>query len=309
MPDALLARDLGQFLRGMLLRSGLTRVYHCGLVFASAVSAVVFAVEKGKAPKKIISQVREGMSAIDEHRCSRRRFQSDPRHRLLVHASDKEAHLLQRITTNSHPLGSIVHISRGEEIGRKHVHSEGAVPITVGDDITRYALKRPTRFIDKITKHDELYESPKIVVVKTGWQCIAAIDCDDRVTMQSVYNLHGSDDSIALEGILGILNSRFVRFFIYKTFTAYKLLFPQLNQTTIESIPIPRRDARRWKPLCKRVTTRIALHTQLAAAKTAHEKTALQRQIDATDRQIDQLVYDLYGLTDDEIRIVEDATQ
>ena len=34
----------------------------------------------------------------------------------------------------------------------------------------------------------------------------------------------------------------------------------------------------------------------------------LQRQIDATDRQIDQLVYELYGLTDDEIKIVEEAT-
>ena len=40
----------------------------------------------------------------------------------------------------------------------------------------------------------------------------------------------------------------------------------------------------------------------------SHEKTAIQRQIDATDRQIDQLVYDLYGLTDEEIRIVEEAT-
>jgi len=36
-----------------------------------------------------------------------------------------------------------------------------------------------------------------------------------------------------------------------------------------------------------------------------HEKTALQRQIDATDRQIDQLVYEFYGLTEEEIRIVE----
>ncbi len=35
----------------------------------------------------------------------------------------------------------------------------------------------------------------------------------------------------------------------------------------------------------------------------------LQRQIDATDRQIDQLVYELYGLTDNENRIVEEATQ
>jgi hypothetical protein len=38
------------------------------------------------------------------------------------------------------------------------------------------------------------------------------------------------------------------------------------------------------------------------------DKTALQRQTDATDRQIDRLVYELYGLTDDEIRIVEEAT-
>ena len=42
--------------------------------------------------------------------------------------------------------------------------------------------------------------------------------------------------------------------------------------------------------------------------KTPHDKESLQRQIDATDRQIDQLVYELYGLTADEIRIVENAT-
>jgi hypothetical protein len=40
----------------------------------------------------------------------------------------------------------------------------------------------------------------------------------------------------------------------------------------------------------------------LAWAKTGHEMTAIQRQIDATDRQIDQLVYELYGLTEEEIR-------
>ncbi len=33
----------------------------------------------------------------------------------------------------------------------------------------------------------------------------------------------------------------------------------------------------------------------------------LQRQIDATDRQIDRLVHELYGLTDAEIKIVEAA--
>jgi hypothetical protein len=34
-------------------------------------------------------------------------------------------------------------------------------------------------------------------------------------------------------------------------------------------------------------------------------KTALQRQIAVTDKQIDQLVYKLSGLTEEEIRIVE----
>jgi len=31
----------------------------------------------------------------------------------------------------------------------------------------------------------------------------------------------------------------------------------------------------------------------------------IQRQIDGTDREIDRLVYELYGLTKDEIAIVE----
>ncbi|MDD4652326.1 MAG: hypothetical protein PHQ34_08845 [Methanothrix sp.] len=46
-------------------------------------------------------------------------------------------------------------------------------------------------------------------------------------------------------------------------------------------------------------------HKQLPEAATPHEKTALQRQIEATDGQIDALVYELYGLTEEEIGIVE----
>jgi hypothetical protein len=49
----------------------------------------------------------------------------------------------------------------------------------------------------------------------------------------------------------------------------------------------------------------LALHQQRAAAKTEHEQTTLQRQIDATDREIDRLVYELYGLTEEEVRVVE----
>jgi hypothetical protein len=52
----------------------------------------------------------------------------------------------------------------------------------------------------------------------------------------------------------------------------------------------------------------LDLHESLAVGKTPGQKTALQRQIDATDRPIYRLVYDLYGLTADEIRIVGEST-
>ena len=39
--------------------------------------------------------------------------------------------------------------------------------------------------------------------------------------------------------------------------------------------------------------------------KTDSDKKILQQKIDAIDKQIDRLVYELYGLTEDEIRIVE----
>jgi hypothetical protein len=48
---------------------------------------------------------------------------------------------------------------------------------------------------------------------------------------------------------------------------------------------------------------------ELAAAKTPGPKNRLQRQIDTTDRRIDQLVYHLYGLTEEETKIVQEATQ
>jgi len=49
----------------------------------------------------------------------------------------------------------------------------------------------------------------------------------------------------------------------------------------------------------------LSLHKRIHEARTPHEQTALQRQIEATDGQIDALVYELYGLIEEEIKIVE----
>jgi len=46
----------------------------------------------------------------------------------------------------------------------------------------------------------------------------------------------------------------------------------------------------------------------LVSRDKPERKTCLQRESEATDRQIDQLVYELYGLAEEEIEIVGDET-
>jgi hypothetical protein len=53
-----------------------------------------------------------------------------------------------------------------------------------------------------------------------------------------------------------------------------------------------------------RVQQMLKLQQELDAARTDQDKKHLQRLIDATDHQIDRLVYELYGLSHEEIAIV-----
>jgi len=50
----------------------------------------------------------------------------------------------------------------------------------------------------------------------------------------------------------------------------------------------------------------ISLHERLADAKADSDRLLFERQIKATDKKIDHLVYELYGLTDEEIKIIEE---
>jgi type II restriction/modification system DNA methylase subunit YeeA len=55
------------------------------------------------------------------------------------------------------------------------------------------------------------------------------------------------------------------------------------------------------------VAEMLELHQHLNNAKTEQEKRLISQEIESTDRQIDSLVYGLYGLTADEIAVVEDS--
>lgn len=49
------------------------------------------------------------------------------------------------------------------------------------------------------------------------------------------------------------------------------------------------------------------LNKRLSAAKNRNDKIQLERQIEATDRQINQIVYELYGLAEEKIKIANGA--
>ena len=59
--------------------------------------------------------------------------------------------------------------------------------------------------------------------------------------------------------------------------------------------------------LVRSVADMMSVQRDLRRVRIEQQKSVLRQQINAIDRQIDQLVYQLYGLTDDEIAVVEEA--
>jgi hypothetical protein len=119
------------------------------------------------------------------------------------------------------------------------------------------------------------------------------------------------DEQMAYQYILGLLNSKLLDAYLKAISSRFSGGYYAYNRQYIEQLPIrpinftDPADTARHDRLVELVERMLTLHQQLAAAQTPHERTLLQRQIEATDGQIDRLVYELYGLTEEEIQIVE----
>jgi hypothetical protein len=111
--------------------------------------------------------------------------------------------------------------------------------------------------------------------------------------------------------LLGILNSSLLRWFFPFVSVPFRGGWLSANRQFLSQLPIRTidfsdpTDKARHNRMIGLVETMLKLHEQLAATNTSHEKSLIQRQIDATDKQIDQLVYELYGLTEEEINMIE----
>lgn len=110
--------------------------------------------------------------------------------------------------------------------------------------------------------------------------------------------------------LLGILNSKLTRALWLDRFFDQRRTFPKIKGTYLKQLPIRKIDfsdpAEKsvHDQIVQHVDQMLELHQRLDAARTPPEKASVERQIAAADLQIDRLVYDLYGLTEDEIKIV-----
>lgn len=155
-------------------------------------------------------------------------------------------------------------------------------------------------------KYYSQFENPKIVYPSVSQNGRFTLDLLGTIVDKTCYFVARHDLYL-----LGLLNSKLLFFYFSRTAVQrrggyYEYLTEYVQQLPIRSIdPTVPADVARHERMVGLVQRMLELHKSLAAASTPFEKERLQRQIEATDRQIDALVYELYGLTDAEIEIVE----
>jgi len=116
--------------------------------------------------------------------------------------------------------------------------------------------------------------------------------------------------------LLGLMNSRLFSYLYINTSTiATKDDFRQTTLAELRRLPVVRTssfdaaDKARHDMVVGKVEAMLEAKKALAGAKTERDRTYYENKCAALDRQIDKLVYELYGLTEAEIAIVEGSAQ
>ncbi len=161
-------------------------------------------------------------------------------------------------------------------------------------------------------KNLELMSASKILVPDIANHASFALDKNGEYAFTSGYGITlKSNVSESSKYILGLLNSNVLDFYLKKVSTTMRGGFFRYFTQFIAQLPIrvinlsDAADKARHDRMVALVTQMLDLYKRLPAAQTAHDRELGQRQIDATDAQIDALVYELYGLTEDEINLIQ----
>jgi hypothetical protein len=133
-------------------------------------------------------------------------------------------------------------IFRGEEMGKRAIMaSEGDMPILLGGESIR-----PYRIVweghkinrDAISKTIEWYEKDKIILQKSSARLVAAFDSEGFAVPQSVYGIKLQPDGYHPLYLLAVLNSTFMNDYVFRAFTGYKLVQPQIELEDVKRLPM-----------------------------------------------------------------------
>jgi hypothetical protein len=244
-----------------------------------------------------------------------------------IKLSDRSARLLCRLRKNSEQLGNIAKINRGlisgdrDKYFSKTLKSKKWLPIITGTDVNRYYIQPASEFVHFVRPEGaggswdpEVHQARKIVVRQIGRYPMAAYDTHPYCVTGNIFTVRPSGD-YAPQYLLGILNSRFTQWLWQLLYGDFKAIFPELKGIYLEQFPIRRlnlddpADRQRHDAIVTLVDEMLQLQKDWAKAEQAKEdrRHALKRRMDEVDAAIDQAVYQLYGLTEKEIKIIETA--
>ncbi|MDQ6997876.1 MAG: TaqI-like C-terminal specificity domain-containing protein [Mariprofundus sp.] len=259
--------------------------------------------------------------------------------RILLSDSGGLLEILEKVIKISCPMGAKFDVRTGlqayekgkgnppqiEKDVREHVfdrancEDENSVRYLAGRDVGRYQLswsKMWMQYGPWLSQPREIgmFTRPRVllreITAHPPYCLYATFTSEAFLNNKSILNvLHPSDEEDELKALVCILNSRLLSvFYKNQAVKGARTIFPKVVIKNLREFPYPQKlNAKQTGKLAAFTDTMLILYRQLARAKDGHGKTTIQRQIDATDRQIDRLVYELYGLTDEEIAIVEGA--
>ena len=241
-----------------------------------------------------------------------------------IYIRDIDKKIAEKIKDGKVELKNFVSFARGIEFGysSKYVmnnkENDLYKPIVAVRCIQRYFIHFENKFIefnekDKSNfKSKDIYEKEKILLRRIGNKLIASIDFDKYYNLCDIYNLLLKDDTnINLKYLLSIINSKLMSYYLDIEFKSAKKIFPKIPIANLEKLPIKnlnlddKQDKEIHDKLVNLVDSIIDLNKKLSSEKNPNTIEMLNTRIQAVDAAIDKIVYSLYGLNDDEIRIIE----
>jgi type I restriction-modification system DNA methylase subunit len=269
-------------------------------------------IEISEYDKEIIYVNQKGLIDTQEHIF---RYYENQEKMLLIQKIEK---------TSNTKLGSICMTTSGfggksKLITRERI-DKNQIRTMKGESIDRYKFKyffyfefKKKNITGRTTDTYKLGFIPKILIRKTGDSLIATYDDTGVYPEQSLYFVYEKESPLSYFYLLGLLNSKLMSFYYKEKSLTNKKSMAQIKKRDLDKLPIiipdlsNNNEKQKYECLVSFVDRMLALKKRITNCGTPDEKNRFQRQIDATDAEIDQLVYDLYGLTEEEIRIVEES--